>query len=73
MIEHLMYQAKLCSGSVASQWLYNDMNLPLSWMDRLIQITTGVKPGLDRPTVLGFGGWGLGYLMYEVTLYSVAS
>ena len=41
--------------SSASQWLYNDIHLPLSWMDGLIQTTTGVKSGLD-----GQRYWGLG-------------
>ena len=43
--------------SAASQWLYNDINLPLSWMDGLIQTTTDVKSGLDRPR---FWIWGQG-------------
>ena len=51
-----MHLVKLCS--TASQWLYNDIHLPLSGMDELIQTTTDVKSGLDRPRFWDFGGEG---------------
>ena len=51
---------KLCS--VASQWIYNDMCLPLSLslscIDGLVQIITSVKSGLDRPRFGVEGGGG---------------
>ena len=51
---------KLCY--VASQWIYNDMCLPLSLslscIDGLIQIITSVKSGLDRPRFGVEGGRG---------------